>query len=239
MSDTEDEADVARAQQDAQRVAHDVERVDKDEQRVEHDVERVSQDVDERLVQDTNRAKQDTIRAEQDQVRTDQDALRGEADDIRDRYDDAIAIGIGALTAQAERLAGTVADLNARITTSEDTQTNLAKALKHNTSQETFNKAMLVVASAFVLYAVIMGFVIYRVDTNANKIADLQTRTSDKVLCPLYSVFVASMDNAGPLAGDSNRDGKVTPAERERYENAVRVIREGYGILECKPPLKS
>lgn len=72
-------------------------------------------------------------------------------------------------------------------------------------------------------------------ETNTHNIEALQDRTSDEVLCPLYSVFLKSIDANLPEAADADRDGNVTESERKDYEDAVDVIEAGYAKLECLP----
>lgn len=209
----DDELVKRAAQLDADRAKQDSERVEFDARRVAHDEERVQVDVE--------RAEQDTQRSE---------------------YDTAIAVGIKTLASQAERLAGTVADLNKRLNTSEETQDQLTNALRQielqqhrNVSQRRFNRWATVVGIAFTGIVMVLGYALYRIDHNASKISDLQVRTSDRVLCPLYGLFIASIEDAPPLAADRDGDGTVTRAEQKRYDAAVAVILNGHETLECKP----
>lgn len=76
------------------------------------------------------------------------------------------------------------------------------------------------------------------VNENSKSIDHLQARTSDQVLCPLYGVFLKSIDQQRPTAADANQDGNVTRIEEFDYANAVEVIEEGYSTLGCVPPRK-
>lgn len=65
-----------------------------------------------------------------------------------------------------------------------------------------------------------------RIEANAAKISDLQTRTSEEVLCPLYVIFLESLENPDP--GDVD-----TPAERKQFAAYKVTIQDGYDKLGC------
>lgn len=74
----------------------------------------------------------------------------------------------------------------------------------------------LVVVTLFSLGA--LGYAIY----NGERVSHLQNRTSNEVLCPLYRLFLSSYHpEAQP------------PEKRESYEEAFKVIRQSYAVLEC------
>lgn len=157
---------------------------------------------------------------------------------------------IAALVQQTDRLASNVQQLTARLAASEEIQATLEDAVtaigrqaRRNTSQGRFNKWVTGVAIALVALACVLGYLIYLVNANANGISDsnadvreLQTRTSDRVLCPLYGLFLDLSESAPPGAADENGDGVVTEAEQRKQDKAIRVIRDGYQLLGCKPP---
>lgn len=70
-----------------------------------------------------------------------------------------------------------------------------------------------------------------QIDKNAKAIAEVQTRTSDKVLCPLYGLFLNIVKHPLPKRVD-------TPEERKANDEALKVIQTGYDALGCKPPPK-
>lgn len=76
--------------------------------------------------------------------------------------------------------------------------------------------AVLVTVSLFSLGA--LAYAIY----NGQKIAQVQERTSNEVLCPLYKLFL-----------DSYRPEAQPPERRQAYEDAFKVIRKSYAVLEC------
>lgn len=53
-----------------------------------------------------------------------------------------------------------------------------------------------------------------------------QAQTRIKVLCPLYSVLLASIGSQPP-------SGNVGSALRKQYDASVKVIRDGYAALDC------
>jgi hypothetical protein len=90
-----------------------------------------------------------------------------------------------------------------------------------------------------VALAGLSGLAVY----NAARIGALQDRTSDKVFCPLYKLFIDTQDrnDDGHVtekekndAADSNQDGNTTDKERMRYDDQFQVIFDGYELLECR-----
>lgn len=59
--------------------------------------------------------------------------------------------------------------------------------------------------------------------------ASEQARTRVRVLCPLYSLLLASVDPA-------KRDA-LPPAQQTVYDHTVQVIQDGYRTLGCQPAL--
>jgi hypothetical protein len=89
---------------------------------------------------------------------------------------------------------------------------------------------------AVVMFVFLVGLLLgWRSETNSDNIQEIQDRTSNEVLCPLYEVFLDSVENAPPQAADNDRDGKTTEAEQEQYDHAVKVIQDGYRTLDCNP----
>lgn len=143
-----------------------------------------------------------------------------------------------ALEASTVRLIQTVADLAERVNTTQEMQSSLATTMQSQASQHRTNRWLTTSMAFNVLLSFGFGFGLYRIDKNAQAIADIQSRTSNSVLCPLYSVFLASIESAPPAAADTDRDGEVSAAEQARFDRAARVIRDGYDELACKPSAK-
>lgn len=57
-----------------------------------------------------------------------------------------------------------------------------------------------------------------------------QQATRVRVLCPLYTVLLAS-------ATDPNRATAMTPAQHAQVAAAIQVVRDGYAALGCLPAL--
>jgi hypothetical protein len=60
--------------------------------------------------------------------------------------------------------------------------------------------------------------------------AQQQAQTRIKVLCPLYTILLAS-------ATDPARAVAMTPAQRAQLAVSVKVVRSGYTALGCLPPM--
>ena len=60
--------------------------------------------------------------------------------------------------------------------------------------------------------------------------ASEQARTRVRVLCPLYTLLLASTANPDPRS-------QSTPAARAQFKAAVKTIQDGYITLGCQPPL--
>ena len=56
-----------------------------------------------------------------------------------------------------------------------------------------------------------------------------QQATRIRVLCPLYTLLLASVDPKARAV--------MPPAQQVMYDHTVRVIRDGYGTLGCEPTL--
>ena len=57
-------------------------------------------------------------------------------------------------------------------------------------------------------------------------INSLQHRTSDEVLCPLYGIFIESVNHPRP-------DQIDTPEKKAAFDTAAETIRRGYAALKC------
>lgn len=87
-----------------------------------------------------------------------------------------------------------------------------------------------------VILSVVLGIGLSQVHKNEQSIGALtdrlnvsQTVTRQKALCPLYGVF---LDSESP-------QGRAAAPDPEKYDQAFKVIREGYKILNCSEFLDS
>lgn len=62
--------------------------------------------------------------------------------------------------------------------------------------------------------------------------AQQQDATRVRVLCPLYTLLLASVSNPTPRSPG-------TPAQQEQFAKAVKTIKDGYATLGCTPKLSS
>lgn len=94
------------------------------------------------------------------------------------------------------------------------------------------NRAMLwglaILAALQIAAITALAFLAVETRHQNNEIQTIQTRTSDKVLCPLYGAFLAAANN--PVPDELKND----PAQLREREEAFRVIEDGYKELECK-----
>lgn len=144
------------------------------------------------------------------------------------------------LTASNERLTTVVTGLASRVDTTQSMQASLASTMKRVERQQQQSDTQkritiwLVMVIALILgLALVVVYALYRIDQNADRISEVQDRTSNTVLCPLYGIFLTQITTAGPDAADSDHNGTVTPGEKATYERTVQVIRDGYTALDC------
>lgn len=74
-----------------------------------------------------------------------------------------------------------------------------------------------------VLLTVALTVIGFQVSGNTDDIQRSQTTTRQRVLCPLYTIFIQSQSEKGR---------KAAP-DPKKYDEAFRVIREGYRTLNC------
>lgn len=84
-----------------------------------------------------------------------------------------------------------------------------------------------------VLLSIILGFLIRdsqqaddQINANARSIERIQDRTSNEVLCPLYTLFAAAL--VKPPPPDS------TPEQIQQYNQFRDVINHGLDTLDCR-----
>jgi hypothetical protein len=101
-------------------------------------------------------------------------------------------------------------------------------ALRHRAKMNRRMIRMLAAIGAVlaITIGVVVGVTINTVAQNA-EIAEIQQRTSDKVLCPLYGAFLAAANNPVP------DEIKNNPAQLREREEAFKIIRAGYDELGC------
>jgi len=141
--------------------------------------------------------------------------------------------GLRALEATSARLIAAVQDMSLRLNTTEKVQKELdaqQRALKKQQEatrrQWGINWLLGLSILLDVALSVAVGFGYFRIHSNANEIADIQQVTSNEVLCPLYVVFLASVNHPRPEQVD-------TPEEKAAFEAAAKIIRDGYATLGC------
>jgi len=142
-----------------------------------------------------------------------------------------------ALTQTSDRLAAAVGDMSKRLITTERIQRQLATQQRAIQEQQQQTRRQRGVNTALALSLILdivlsggiaLGYV--RINHNAANIGEIQTRTSDVVLCPLYSLFLASVAHPRP-------DQVNTPEKKAEFEAATKTIKDGYTALGCQPAL--
>jgi len=127
------------------------------------------------------------------------------------------------LTARAEVLTRSVAALTISVQQLADSQAHVKKVMRWTVVGLILD---LVLSLAAVALFNRQREANHRLADNTAHIEQVQTRTSDKVLCPLYALFIAfeprAIDNPG-----------FTPEERQERRQAYAVIHQGYDILGC------
>lgn len=131
------------------------------------------------------------------------------------------------LATAVERLAGLVQELSERLDVTQQMQDDLTATMARGTLQRRINKWAAVIMALILALAVAVG-------VNAYRLGQVQERTSNAVLCPLFALFVASVETPNPAAADADGDGTVTPAEQGKFDAAVQVIRDGFAALDCR-----
>lgn len=142
--------------------------------------------------------------------------------------------GLRALEATSTRLIDAVTDVSKRLNTTErmarqlaDQQEDLRKTQEAQSRQGKVNFWLAASLALDLVLSVVIGLGFVQIDDNADHITEIQDRTSDRVLCPLYGVFLTSIENPRP-------DQVDTPEEREAFAAAARTIRDGYSALDCQ-----
>lgn len=121
------------------------------------------------------------------------------------------------LATQTQTLLQAVTDLSGGI----DDLNEKFELVNNHVYKTVHRMKMLIVALIVVLVCSIgaLGYAIY----NGQRVAHLQSRTSNEVLCPLYELFLSSYHpEAQP------------PEKRQSYEDAFKVIRRSHDALECQ-----
>lgn len=85
-----------------------------------------------------------------------------------------------------------------------------------------------VLAAAMAATIAVLISVMVTLSGNTKELDDVQRRTSDKVLCPLYGAFLAAANN--PVPDEIKND----PEQMGERAKAFAVIRQGYMELNCK-----
>jgi hypothetical protein len=110
----------------------------------------------------------------------------------------------------------------------EDSVNTLTKEMRAANKRGKMNRRLIYgVALALVLNVIVLATIsvlFYGVKSNSEHITEIQDRTSNKVLCPLYQLFLQTYS---PKSAAHDRD----PAG---YEHAYAVIRAGFIELDCR-----
>lgn len=147
--------------------------------------------------------------------------------------DAAMDEGIAALQASSERLAEMVTEVSSRLNTTQEMQKRLdeqqreLKVMKVGAQRQRKISFWLIVSVVLdVVLSVAVGLGYLRIDSNSERIGNIQDRTSSEVLCPLYALLVAEIDSI-----DLN---ELPPEERKQTEKEIEVIVQGYNALNCE-----
>ena len=142
--------------------------------------------------------------------------------------------GIAALEATSSRLANAVLDMSKRLNTTERMQKELesqqqalAEQQQATHTQRGINWILGISLALDIILSIAVGYGYVRSYSNAQHIAEIQTRTSDEVLCPLYEVFLQSVNHPAPSQIN-------TPEKKARFEAAAKIVRDGYAALGCQ-----
>lgn len=115
------------------------------------------------------------------------------------------------LSARADQLVRAVADLSDSITDLMERTELSAHKIKRSRN---FAQATAVGLVLDVVLTVVIVFVFNR-----------QQAVNSDVLCPLYGVFIGSLDNT--------RRTSMTPEQQARFDHAVSVVTHGADVLGC------
>lgn len=152
-----------------------------------------------------------------------------------------IAGSIAGVEALMRELIGKIDGFSSRLAITEEivagqeaTRAGLEDAKAAQRRQRRTNRLLIGLAASNALLFVATTVLGVAVWNNARHIGEVQDRTSNAVLCPLYGLFVAQIAAAPPESADANRDGVVTAEEQDRWDQSVQVISDGYAALDCR-----
>lgn len=147
--------------------------------------------------------------------------------------DDPLDEGIRQLGLTSERLISAVGDMSKRLNTTERMAADLAKqqaelAQQQNAMQRQgkINGWLALSLVLDVVLSLALAYAATRIDHNSDRIEAVQERTSREALCPLYGLFLRSVENPRP-------DQIDTAEKRALFEQAARTIRDGWSSLGC------
>jgi hypothetical protein len=110
----------------------------------------------------------------------------------------------------------------------ESAVNNLTKEVARQNSRARANRRLIwMVALGLAINACVVSLVVLltnNVRSNSNRVREVQERTSNQVLCPLYELILQSYNPKSPTA----------LKDPENYAHSFQVIREGYKTLECR-----
>lgn len=129
----------------------------------------------------------------------------------------ALAVDVEALNRTNTELAATVA---------ENTATQERQARRIDRAEGLITRTWVLLAAAVVL-AGLFGMLAFRqvvTEDRLNQVISAQQEARQKGQCPLLALFIGSYNPNSRAAGE----------DRQRYEDAFRVIRQSYADLDCE-----
>lgn len=134
------------------------------------------------------------------------------------------------LANQAENLTRAVSDLGASVSHLARTQAHLARTQAHIRRVVAWTVAGLAIDVAL---TVLVTFLYSgqqdsnrRISANNERITEVQGRTSNDVLCPLYKLILDSEKRA-------QANPALSPDQRTEQAKLFAVIHDGYNVLRC------
>ena len=149
------------------------------------------------------------------------------ADDPLRREAELLRAEVSQITVALQRSApGVDAETIERLTDQVHKLSDVATGVaERTTAVERINRRL--TATVWVLVCAVAAIVVLASAAvgNADRIGDLQQRTSSEVLCPVFQIYL-----------DTYRPQAVPPERLADYERAFRVMRHSYDVLGCTAP---
>lgn len=135
----------------------------------------------------------------------------------------------------SNRLVSSVSEVSTRLNTAERMQRELAeqqrlmrRQQKHTRTQRGVNLALSASLVLDLVLSVLIGFGFLRVDSNADKIQQIQQRTDNEVLCPEKRFWLSLLDRTPERPDD-------TPEQIRTRTDFRRLLNESVDTLNCPP----